>query len=63
MGGCGGIVWINCGSRDGGVEVDIAEVFVEVDAISCVLGGGGEREHEVRDGPCPRVQNPKATGV
>ncbi len=42
------------------MEVDIAEVFVEVDAISCVLGGGGEHEYEVRDGLCPGVQNPVA---
>jgi len=44
------------------VEVDIVEVFVYVDSVGHVLGGGGERKHKVRDGTCPRVQNPKAAG-
>ncbi len=45
--------------------MDVVEVFVEVDSVSCVLCGAGERspKHEVRDGSCPRVQNTKATGV
>ncbi len=43
--------------------MDIVEVFVEEDSIGCVLGGGGEREHEVRDGLCPGVQNPVAAGI
>jgi hypothetical protein len=30
--------------------VDIVEVFVEVDSISCVSCGAGERKHKVRDG-------------
>ncbi len=45
------------------MEVDVAEVFVEVDSISCMLDGAGEREHEVRDGSHPSIRNPKATGV
>ena len=46
------------------MEVDVVELFVEVDSTtSCVLCGGGEREHKVRDGMCPRVQNPKAAGI
>ena len=45
------------------MEVDIVEVFFEVDYVSHVSGGGGERKNEVRDGMCPRVQNPKADGV
>ncbi len=59
-------VWISCGQvecRNGGVEVDIVDVFVEVDSVSCMSGGGGERKHEVRDGSCPRVQNAEATNV
>ncbi len=43
--------------------MDVVEVFVEEDSVGCVLGGGGESEHEVRDGLCPGVQNPKAAGV
>jgi hypothetical protein len=43
--------------------VDVVEVFVEVDSVSCVSGGAGERKHEVRDGLCPRVLNTKAVGV
>ncbi len=43
--------------------MDNVELFVEVDSISCVLCGAGERKHEVRDGSCPRVQNTKAPGV
>ena len=38
-------------------------MFVEVDSVSRVLGGGGERKHEVMDGTCPGVQNPKSAGV
>ncbi len=45
------------------MEVDVVEVFVEVDYVSHMSGGGGERKNEVRDGMCPRVQNPKADGV
>jgi hypothetical protein len=59
-------VWISCclvECRNGGVEVDVDEAFVEVDSISCVSCGAGERKHEVRDGLCLRVQNTKAAGV
>jgi hypothetical protein len=45
------------------VEGDIAEVFVEIDAVSCMSSQGGEREHEVGDGPHLRVQNPEATSI
>ncbi len=45
------------------MEVDDVDVFVEVDSTSSVLSGGGEREHKVRDGSCPRVQNLKAAGI
>ncbi len=38
-------------------------MFVEVDSVSSVSGGGGERKHEVRDGTSPGVQNPKSTGL
>ena len=38
-------------------------MFVEVDSVSRVLGRGGERKHEVRDGTCQGVQNPKSAGV
>ena len=55
-------VWgVECG--DGGVSVDVVEVFVEVDSVGCVPDGGGECKHEVRDCTCPRVQNPKSAGV
>ena len=40
--------------------VDIVEVFVEVDSFGCVLGGGGECKHEVRDCMFPGVENPSA---
>jgi hypothetical protein len=43
--------------------VDAVEVFVEVDSVSRVSGGGGECKHEVRDGTCPGVQNSKAAGI
>ncbi len=43
--------------------MDIVEVFVEVDFVSCVSCGADERKHEVRDGSCPRVQNTKAAGI
>ena len=43
--------------------MDVVEVFVEVDSVSCVSGEGGERKHGVRDGTCPGVQNLKAAGV
>jgi hypothetical protein len=33
--------------RDSGMEVDILEIFVEVDSCSGMLGGGCEIEHEV----------------
>ncbi len=59
-------VWISCGRvkcRNGGAEVDVVEVFVEVDSISCMSGGAGERKHEVGDGLHPRVKNAKATSI
>ena len=43
--------------------MDAVEVFVEVDSVSRVSGGGGECKHEVRDGTCPGVQNSKAAGI
>ena len=43
--------------------MDVIEVFVEVDSACSVSSGGGEREHEVWDGSCPGVQNPKATSI
>jgi hypothetical protein len=43
--------------------VDVVEVFVEVDSISCMSCGAGERKHEVRDGLCPSVQSTKAAGI
>jgi hypothetical protein len=44
--------------------VVVVEVFVEVDSVSRVSGGGGECKHEIRDGTCPPgVQNPKAAGI
>ncbi len=33
--------------RESGMEVEILEVFVEVDSCSGISGGGGEIEHEV----------------
>ncbi len=45
------------------MEVDVVEVFVEVDSVSCMSCGSGERKHEVRDGSCLRVQNTKAAGI
>ncbi len=45
------------------MEVDVVEVFVEVDSSRCVLGGGGEHKHEVRDCLHPRVQNSEASGI
>jgi len=59
-------VWIICSQvecRNGGVKLDAVEVFVVVDSGSCMSGGGGEREHEVRDGVHSRVQNLEATGI
>ena len=43
----------------------VVDVFVEEDSAGCMSGGGGEHEHEVRDGSCPslRVQNSMAAGV
>ena len=38
--------------------MDIVEVFVEVDSVGCMLGGGGECKHEIWDCTCPGVQNP-----
>ncbi len=38
-------------------------MIVEVDSVSHVSGGGGECKHEVRDGTCPGVQNPKSASV
>ncbi len=43
--------------------MDVVEVFVEVDSISCMSCGAGERKHEVRYGLCLRVQNTKAAGI
>ena len=43
--------------------MDVVEVFVEVDSVSCVLDGGGECKHEVRDCSCQGVQHPKTAGV
>jgi hypothetical protein len=43
--------------------MDVVEVLVEVDSVSCVSDGGGECKHEVRDCSCPGVQNPKSAGV
>ena len=43
--------------------MDVVEVFVEVDSVGCVSGGGGECKHEVRDCTCPGVRNPKSAGV
>jgi hypothetical protein len=37
--------------KDGGVDEDVAEMFVELDAISCASDGGDEREHDVRGWP------------
>ncbi len=45
------------------VEVDVVELFVEVDSPSCMSGGAAEHKHEVRDGLHPRVQNAKAAGI
>ena len=38
-------------------------MFVEVDSVSHVSGGGGEGKHEIMDGTCSGVQNPKAFGI
>ncbi len=43
--------------------MDVVEVFVEVDSVSCVSGGGGECKYEVRDGSRSRVQNIKAAST
>jgi hypothetical protein len=43
--------------------VDVVELFVEVDSVGCMLGGGGECKHEVRDCTCPWVQKTKSSGV
>ncbi len=43
--------------------MDIVEVFVEVDSISCMSGGAGECKHEVRDSSCPSIQNAKAASI
>jgi hypothetical protein len=43
--------------------MDVVEVFVEVDSIGRMLGGGGECEHEVRDSTRPGVQNPKSASI
>ncbi len=59
-------VWISCDRvecRNDGVEVDVVEVFVKVDSISCMSGGAGECKHDIRDGSRPRVQNSKAAGI
>ena len=43
--------------------MDVVEVFVEVDSVGRVSGGGVECEHEVRD--CTRlgVQNSKSASI
>jgi hypothetical protein len=38
-------------------------MFVEVDSVGRVSGGGGECKHEIRDCTCPGVQNPKSAGI
>ena len=38
-------------------------MFVEVDSVGHVSGGGGECKHEIRDCTCPGVQNPKSAGI
>ena len=43
--------------------MDVVEMFVEVDSVGRVSGGGGECKHEVRDCTCPGIQNPKSAGV
>jgi len=43
--------------------VGVVEMFVEVDSVSRMSGGGGERKHGFRDGTCPGVQNPKSARV
>jgi hypothetical protein len=43
--------------------MDVVEVLVEVDSVSCVSDGGGECKHEVRDCSCQGVQNPMSAGV
>jgi hypothetical protein len=42
--------------------MDVDEVFVEVDSISCVSDGGGECKHEVRDCSCSgsKIPSPPA---
>ena len=40
--------------------MDVVEMFVEVDSVGRVSGGGGECKHEIRDCTCPGVQNPKS---
>ena len=40
------------------MELDVVEVFVEIDSISRVSGEGGERKHGVKDGTCPGIQDP-----
>ena len=45
------------------MEVDIVEMFVEVDSIGYMSCGAGECKHEVGDGSCPRVQNTKSAGI
>ena len=43
--------------------MDVVEMFVEVDSIGSVSGGGGECYHEIQDCTCPGVQNPKYAGT
>ncbi len=45
------------------MEVDIVELFVEVDSVGCMSCGAGECKHKVRDGLCPRVQNTKVASI
>jgi hypothetical protein len=49
--------------RDSGIEVDILQVFVEVDSCSGMSGRGCESEHEVGYGMCAGVQDAKATSL
>ena len=43
--------------------MDVVEMFVEVDSIVRVSGGGGECKHKIRDCTCSGIQNPKSAGV
>jgi len=43
--------------------MDVVAMFVEVDSVGRVSGGGGEYKHEIRDCTRPGVQNPKSAGI